>query len=125
MDSNSRQFPLPTELILQIVSQLGNHRCRDGFYDKDAFPLYFERQAALRALSQTSQRLRGVCLPVLWDYLDVYCYPLKSDLTYLRPKLERLISGLIESPTLAAYVQYVVSPHVPSSWSVNTSLWCV
>jgi hypothetical protein len=97
--SNSCRFLLPAELILQIISHLGNDRCRGIPYHKGAFPLYFERQAALRALSQTSRLLKSVCLPILWEYLDVYCYRSFNDSAeFFRHKLARITSGLIGNP---------------------------
>jgi len=63
----------------------------------------------LRALCQTSQTLRAVCLPLLWERIHVYyCRrngPDHSDPEVIRSRLYRISSGLIENRTLAAYVR--------------------
>jgi hypothetical protein len=125
--SSRRRFPLPAELILQITSHLDDDfRYHDKPYCQDAFPFdyYFQRQAALRALSQTSRLLRSVCLPILWEYLDVYCYPRFAgfpslDAEFRRHKLARMTSGLIGNPTLAALVRCVVSSTIFFVWFCN------
>jgi hypothetical protein len=97
-------FPLPQELILEIISYFATK----DYIDDDEIDAYFVCQAALRALSQTCRLLRSICLPALWEYL-VCCYRDNDDgVEYLSTKLRRMTFGLTENPTLAPYVRWVV-----------------
>jgi hypothetical protein len=102
-------FPLPPELILEIIKHFGTGP--EEYYAwgfAAVFQLFRARQEALRALSQTSRFLRSVCLPLLWEYLNVYYH--RQGSVGIAAKLERMILGLTENPTLAAYVRSVISP---------------
>jgi hypothetical protein len=106
---------LPTELVYEIVNYLrGRARIISGD-ESDEDEDEDEKQDGrrwdpLRALCQTSRTLRAVCLPLLWERIDVYYNrpngPDHSEA--LRSRLYRISSGLIENRTLAAYVRFVV-----------------
>jgi hypothetical protein len=86
-------FPLPPELALEISSYF--------IHEPRACVGECHRLESLRALSQTCRLLRNICLPLLWEVVDMGC----SSTT-----LERITAGLIENPALAAYVRFVVPP---------------
>ena len=107
---SSGRFPLPTELVLEIISRLSDDAQDVCGADIEDEKQYDARQSALRALSQTSQMLRAICLPLLWERIDLHergRWTGEDWAEALCTRLDRIATGLITNPTLAAYVRFV------------------
>jgi hypothetical protein len=95
---------LPLELFLYIASMFPLFFESEN--DIEGF-LHFERQDALRALSQTCRHLRNTFLPLLWELFEVYHSRNGLDWTQgLVAKLVRRSEGLIENASLATLVRF-------------------
>jgi hypothetical protein len=109
---SSGRFPLPTELVFEIISRLSDDSKAVYEADIEDEKQYDARQSALRALSQTSQMLRAICLPLLWERVDLHepgRWGGEDWAGALCTRLDRIATGLITNPTLAAYVRFVVA----------------
>ena len=109
---SSGRFPLPTELVFEIISRLSDDAKAVYEADIEGEKQYDARQSALRALSQTSQILRAICLPLLWERVDLHDpgrWGGEDWAGVLCTRLDRIATGLITNSTLAAYVRFVVA----------------
>ncbi|KAF5339563.1 hypothetical protein D9611_011486 [Ephemerocybe angulata] len=106
---------LPAELLLEVASNFEvlvpfdrvTHRDYDAWFHIDEVAL--ERQDALRAMSQVSQRWRKLFLPLLWENVEIAaCRKGKGQWhEQCSMGLIKKGNGLAENPELAQYVQNI------------------
>lgn len=119
---------LPAEIILHIASTYSRREyCGANYYcdewllsddDEGDDMLHFERREALKALSQTCKVLRNLFLPQLWECFEAAYDPRDPPedwVAFGAAKLERLSKGLVENPTLASHVRYVLPTQICQS----------
>lgn len=118
---NTQGLPsLPTETLLEITS----HLPKVGLMNKCRPVLgagYLDRQAALKALSQTCRSLRNVFLPIAWQRIEAcaslhVCDDAKQTQTkkyreqdIATDLVECMETVMIREPKLASYVRCVPS----------------
>ncbi|KAJ6612384.1 hypothetical protein B0H10DRAFT_2437021 [Mycena sp. CBHHK59/15] len=99
--------PLPTELLLEIISYY--YHCAQG----DTLIGRFE---VLRALSQTCSSWRNIFLPLTWEHIEATGPRMKL--------LERRMTGILKTPSLTRYVRTLVVSLQTSSldrWNLMTT----
>jgi len=112
-------FGFPLELILEILSYFSDHRqfIRENFYGRELHANvareHGERSIVIRRLTMTCWPLRNLLLPLLWAEAE-------GCISHSRHDYETRTGGsgyglyaqcvyLISNPTIAAYVQSVLS----------------